>query len=80
MTIAVHSVIDRLGLFFEFWQEELLRVLPSFILLHRTLQNDSFSGDVILSRGDTVEKAHGFAGVDGNLASGSFQRMETFEG
>jgi hypothetical protein len=44
------------------------------------LEKDSVGGDMVLARGDPVEKAHSLAGVDGDLRSGSLQRMEAFKG
>ena len=79
LTVPIYTMLNRFWLLFEFRQKELLRVLPFLILFHRTLQRNPLGGNIVLSRGYTIEEAYGFTGIDGDLASRSFQRMEAFE-
>jgi hypothetical protein len=44
------------------------------------LQSDAIRRNIIFAGSDSIEKADSLTGVDGDLGSGSFQRMQAFKG
>jgi hypothetical protein len=44
------------------------------------LENDAIGRNIIFAGSDSIEKADSLTRVDGDLGTGSFQRMQAFKG